>query len=80
MLKDDVWEKINPEKNGWVCVGCMEEKLGRVITTKDLDLVRYPEWEKENQDKKRRRKIDYEVAEYMKKHFRGIYDAIKRMI
>lgn len=40
MLKDSVWSLIVPLQDGMLCIGCVENRLGRVLT-KD-DFTRYP--------------------------------------
>jgi hypothetical protein len=80
MLKDDVWESINPDKKGWICVKCMEEKLSRRITTDDMDLVRYVDYAEQHQRIKKNSKQFKEVGEFLYTKFRGIYDQLKKMM
>ena len=36
MLKDDIWFKIHPQKNGMLCMNCAEKKLGRPLQRDDI--------------------------------------------
>ncbi len=36
MLHDAVWKEINPRGDGMLCVGCAEERLGRMLTPADF--------------------------------------------
>lgn len=41
MVHDDVWAKSGMEKRGgMLCVGCLEQRLGRTLTKKDF--TKYP--------------------------------------
>jgi hypothetical protein len=82
MLKDEVWERINPDKKGWICVACMEDKLDRQITSKDMDLVRYIDYAEQRQ-RLRDNSTNYrfkEVGEFLFSNFRSIYDQLKKMM
>lgn len=37
MLKDDVWLTIHGSKNGMICLGCVEKRLGRCLTSDDFN-------------------------------------------
>jgi hypothetical protein len=80
MLKDEVWEEINPAKRGWVCVSCMEDKLGREIKAKDLDLETYMEWEERYEKMKKQQEVDHGVAKFLRDEFPGIYKAVKKLM
>ena len=36
MLKDELWNKINPEREGMLCIDCAERRLGRKLTPSDF--------------------------------------------
>ena len=36
MIQNDLWEQVNPNKNGMMCIGCVEEKLKRELTPEDF--------------------------------------------
>lgn len=36
MLNDKLWRKIADNKNGMMCIGCVETKLKRQLTRKDF--------------------------------------------
>ena len=36
MLKDDLWSTIYPEIKGMLCIGCVEELLGRKLEKDDI--------------------------------------------
>lgn len=36
MIQDDLWKKVNPKKKGMMCIGCVELKLGRTLTSGDF--------------------------------------------
>lgn len=36
MVKDEVWLKANPKNKGMLCIGCLEERLGRELEYKDF--------------------------------------------
>lgn len=36
MLKEDVWLQVNPKDRGMMCIGCVENKLGRKLNHKDF--------------------------------------------
>lgn len=36
MLYSHVWKKANPKVNGKLCIGCVENRLGRKLTKKDF--------------------------------------------
>jgi hypothetical protein len=39
-VEDDVWLLANPQHHGMLCIGCIEERLGRVLTP--ADFIDYP--------------------------------------
>ena len=80
MLKDDVWDQINPEHEGWVCVSCMEDKLERQVVSSDLDLQHQHEYIDGVKKRLESDKSKHKVAEYLFKQFPGIYEAIKRLM
>jgi len=36
MVKNKIWRKAHPEDDGMLCIGCLEVRLGRVLTHKDF--------------------------------------------
>lgn len=36
MLYNKVWKKANPELKGKLCIGCVENRLGRKLSKKDF--------------------------------------------
>ena len=80
MLRNEIWEKVNPAKKGWVCVSCIEQRLDRLITSKDLDLCKDKHYREDMEKRHKTRKVDHEVAKYLKEQFPGIYDAVKRLM
>ena len=36
MIQDYLWQQINPQTKGMLCIGCVEEKLGRTLTAADF--------------------------------------------
>ena len=36
MLKNPVWRQIMPSKRGFLCLGCVAERLGRPLTLLDF--------------------------------------------
>ena len=36
MVTDKVWLKANPKEKGMLCIGCLEERLGRKLKNKDF--------------------------------------------
>ena len=36
MVTDEVWEAAWPGKRGMLCIGCLENRLGRELTAKDF--------------------------------------------
>jgi hypothetical protein len=36
MVTDEVWETAHPEKRGMLCIGCLEDRLGRQLTSDDF--------------------------------------------
>lgn len=36
MLTDDVWREANPNGKGMLCIGCVENRLGRELTASDF--------------------------------------------
>jgi hypothetical protein len=36
MLRDDVWLEANPARDGMLCVGCVEQRLGRALRPGDF--------------------------------------------
>jgi len=41
MLSDEMWRKINPEIAGWLCLNCVEKRLGRPLHARDLKTFEY---------------------------------------
>jgi len=39
VLKDEIWKRINPDIEGWICLRCMEEILGRPLYATDLKFL-----------------------------------------
>lgn len=37
-LLDQVWLEANPDDFGMLCIGCVETRLGRMLTRADFDL------------------------------------------
>ena len=35
-LRDEIWLKANPQRKGALCVGCVEARLGRLLTPEDF--------------------------------------------
>ena len=36
MLNDKLWEDINPNKTGMLCIGCAENRIGRKLIKADF--------------------------------------------
>lgn len=36
MVTDEVWLTANPKVRGMLCIGCLEQRLGRELTRKDF--------------------------------------------
>jgi len=36
MVHDEVWLEANPKDKGMLCVGCLESRLGRLLTKDDF--------------------------------------------
>lgn len=36
MVTDAVWEEANPDHAGMLCIGCLEERLGRELEFKEF--------------------------------------------
>ena len=36
MLRDDLWEQLHPDKDGNLCIGCVEQRLGRHLNASDF--------------------------------------------
>jgi hypothetical protein len=36
MVRDDVWVAANPSQSGILCIGCLEDRLGRRLTRSDF--------------------------------------------
>lgn len=36
MVTDEVWEIANPDKRGMLCIGCLEDRVGRLLTKDDF--------------------------------------------
>ena len=36
MVTDGVWELANPQRRGMLCIGCLENRLGRQLTASDF--------------------------------------------
>jgi hypothetical protein len=36
MIHNELWLKANPQVNGMLCIGCLESRLGRTITSEDF--------------------------------------------
>jgi hypothetical protein len=36
MVTDEVWEMANPQRRGMLCIGCLEDRLGRQLTASDF--------------------------------------------
>ena len=36
MVTDKVWRKANPKGRGMLCIGCLELRLGRLLTSHDF--------------------------------------------
>ena len=36
MVRNRVWLQANPQGDGMLCIGCLEESLGRQLTFKDF--------------------------------------------
>lgn len=36
MLRDEVWERANPDVDGNLCIGCVELRLGRTLKAADF--------------------------------------------
>jgi len=35
-LFDHIWLAVNPRRNGMLCIGCLEKRLGRMVTYEDF--------------------------------------------
>ncbi|MCV7064604.1 hypothetical protein H7H51_00795 [Mycolicibacterium farcinogenes] len=36
MLRDEVWEQAHPDIDGQLCIGCVEQRLGRGLSADDF--------------------------------------------
>ena len=36
MVHDEVWKLANPADRGMLCIGCLEQRLGRLLTKDDF--------------------------------------------
>ena len=36
VIKNPLWKKANPQINGMLCIGCLEQRLGRNLTKQDF--------------------------------------------
>lgn len=36
MIKDEIWLAVNPDDDGMMCIGCVEEVLGRELAPEDF--------------------------------------------
>ena len=36
MVQDEVWHHVNPDRDGMLCIGCLEKRLGRKLTPADF--------------------------------------------
>lgn len=36
MIEDHLWKKVNPNITGMLCIGCVENKLGRKLNSADF--------------------------------------------
>jgi hypothetical protein len=36
LLHDDLWEQLHPDKDGNLCIGCVEQRLGRHLNASDF--------------------------------------------
>ena len=36
MLKDSIWEIVNPKNRGMLCIGCVEHSLGQTLIPSDF--------------------------------------------
>jgi hypothetical protein len=36
MILNKLWRKVNPKKVGMLCIGCVEDRLGRELTPEDF--------------------------------------------
>lgn len=37
MLKDEIWKLVNNSKSGMLCIGCLENRLGRKLKPSDFN-------------------------------------------
>lgn len=35
-LRSEIWYRVHPSERGFLCVGCVETKLGRLLTKQDF--------------------------------------------
>ena len=36
MIHNELWAQANPQINGMLCIGCLEIRLGRTLTSEDF--------------------------------------------
>ena len=36
MVHDEIWKTVRPEGSGMLCIGCVEDRLGRQLTASDF--------------------------------------------
>jgi hypothetical protein len=36
MMRNDVWQKVNPARHGHLCLSCLEKRLGRALRRSDF--------------------------------------------
>jgi hypothetical protein len=39
MVTDDVWSQAHPKSRGMLCLGCLENRLGRKLTGEDFPIL-----------------------------------------
>ena len=36
MVQNKIWDKVNPQIEGMLCIGCLEDRMGRKLKPKDF--------------------------------------------
>lgn len=36
MVEDDIWDGVHPKRTGMLCIGCLEKRMGRKLTSTDF--------------------------------------------
>ena len=53
MVDNEIWRKVNPRKEGMLCIGCLENRLGRILIKSDFPNfpINYGNWAGEKSER-----------------------------